>query len=541
MKIYIIEKKDNNKRIADFFREQELDFLPVAYSINKELVPHHTQVKTNDVVESYSMTHKLGYRVYVKSLIFLLHYTINELLPKGLFEVSHTISKGIYCSFKNGLAITESQVLMIKSRMKELIKQNIFLEVNDIPREEAIEILKKLHGKNEKWQFGDKFPEVLPIYTLGNYSDYFYGPLVESTSLLESFDLHYFMPGFVIRFARRNNPEKLFAFKELPKFFDVLEESNKFTDILDITAINSINEKIINGQGKRLILTGEALQEKKISRISEHITSNALKYQLIMISGPSSSGKTTFSKKLETALYANGQKPIVLSLDDFYVNRSKTPIGKDGKPDYESIYSIDLDLFQNVLAALISGEEVEIPKFNFAQGERYYNGTFIKKDRKSPIIIEGIHGLNPKLTSKVPIHLKYFVYVTSLTQVNLDRVNHVKTTDARLIRRIIRDNRDRSFDIERTLSLWPNVRKGEETNIFKYQEYADIMFNSNLPYELNVLKPFAEPLLAAVTKDSKYYMDARHLLNVLRYFEPLETTWIPSSSLLREFIGHKYD
>lgn len=308
--------------------------------------------------------------------------------------------------------------------------------------------------------FENKFPDIMPIYAIEGYKDYYYGLLVESAGLLKTFNLHYFMLGLILKLARRTNADKLFAFKELPKFFGVLKRSNKISDILDITDLNSLNQKILKGEVKRIILTGEALQAKRITHMAEHITNNASKYQLIIISGPSSSGKTTFSEKLETALYANGQKPIILSLDDFYLNRAHTPLDKEGKPDLESLYSIDLTLFQNVLEALIGGEEIEIPKYNFQKGERYYSGIFIRKERKSPIIIEGIHGLNPKLTSKVPRHLKYFIYVTSLNQVSLDRMNHVKTTDARLIRRMIRDNRDRGFGIEKSLSFWSNVRKG---------------------------------------------------------------------------------
>lgn len=537
MKTYKINKKDTNKSIADFFREQDLDFLPISYSINKEMVPHNTPIKEGDIVESYSMTHKLGYRVYVKSLIFLLTHVVKEYDPDCILEITYNISKGLYCTFKSERAIKETQVLEYRRRMKELIKKDIPFDLEIMKREDAVEVLKKNSNNTEKWQFNDKFPEEIPIYGIEGFRDYYYGPLVESTGLLATFDLHYFMPGFVLKLARRTNPSKIFAFKELPKFFDVLDRSDKISDILGISELNALNQRILKGEGKRIILTGEALQAQKISHMADHITNNSRKYQLIMVSGPSSSGKTTFSKKLETALYANGQKPILLSLDDFYVNRDNTPLGADGKPDFESIYSIDLKLFQDVLESLISGEEVEIPKFDFPKGERYYDGKVIYKEEKSPIIIEGIHGLNPKLTSKIPRHLKYFIYVTSLTQVSLDRTNHIKTTDARLIRRMVRDNRDRGFGVERTLSLWSKVRKGEENYIFKYQENADIIFNSNLHYELNVLKKFAEPLLRDIPRDSKYYMDARHLLNVLRYFEPLETTWVPSSSLLREFIG----
>ena len=537
MKTYIAEKHDCGKTVEEYFKGMELDYIPLAYSINKDVVPHNTRIDKGDALEAYPQTHKVGYAVYLRSLIFLLTSVMEELLPQGEFEISHTISKGIYGCFRNEINITEAQVGKIKARLKELIRQDVPFQVNNVQRDQAIKILLNQKNHNEKWQYGERFPEVLPMYTFGGYSDYYYGPLVASTGLLTVFDISYYMPGLIIRLARRNNPDKLFPFTELPKIFDIIDETNKISDILEISYTTSLNRKIKEGKGKEIVQICEALQEQKIASIAKHISDNSSKYQLILISGPSSSGKTTFAKKLEIGLKAHGHSPISMSMDDFYLNRADTPLDKDGKPDFESVHAIDQELFQNTLASLINGETVELPEFNFSKGEREYNGNFISKEKTSPIIIEGIHGLNPHLTSKVPRHLKYIIYCTALTQVNMDPSTHIKTSDARLIRRIIRDNRDRSFDIERTLSLWSSVRKGEEYNIFKYQELADIHFNSNLPYELNVLKVFAEPLLESVPRSSAYYPDATALLEILRYFEPLEDKWVPSFSILRECIG----
>lgn len=538
MRTFIIGPETKGMGIAEFFKEQELDFTPLAYSINKNLVPHDSILQEGDVVESYSQTHKIGYAVYQKSLLFLLTAVMKEVVPEGRFEISHVISKNIYGCFRNNRNITEEQVLRVKKRMMELIQADVPFQVEMMRREEALKVLKSIGHGNEKWEYRGMYPESIPVYTLLGYSDYYYTPFVASAGLLATFDLEYYMPGLIVRLARRNNPTRLFEFTELPKIFDVIEETNRITDILDISYANALNKQIRAGRGKEIIRIGEALQDQKIAQIAEHIQLNRSKYQLVLISGPSSSGKTTFAQKLEIALMANGQTPISLSLDDFYFDRDKTPLDLEGKPDFENLSAIDVDLFQTLLADLINGETVEIPRYNFNTGMREYRGETLRKEKTSPIIIEGIHGLNPKLTSRVPRHLKYIIYVTALTQLNLDPSNHIKTTDARIIRRIIRDDRYRSFDIERTLGLWSSVRKGEEQNIFRFQELADIHFNSNLPYELNVLKVYADPLLSSVSRDSKYYQDAQNLLNILRYFEPLNSTWVPVFSILREFIGN---
>lgn len=540
MKEYIIKKEDTGMTVYDFFTKQELDFVPLAFSINNQMVTHDTIVKINDYVVSYSMTHKIGYNVYKDSLGFLLTYVVKSLLPDGNFELSHTISKSTYGCFRDGRIITSDDAIRIKSKMKEIIKADLPFKIKHMTRAEALEVFKKNSSYNEKYQYGDKFPKEIPMYSIGddeNYIDNYYGPLVPSAKYLEMFDVQHFMPGVLLRLAKRNNPNKLFLFEEQPKIFDMIEETNRIVNILELSYITSLNRQIIEGRGKEMILIGEALQEQKIAQIARHISSNSYKYQLIMVSGPSSSGKTTFSKKMKVSLMAHGHKPILMSLDDFYLNRDNTPLDEDGKPDFESIHSIDIELFQDTLTKLINGEEVETPVFNFKTGMREHTGKKIKKDKESPIIIEGIHGMNPMLTSKVPRHMKYIVYVTALTPLNLDPSNHIKTADARIIRRMVRDNRSRALDIEKTFSLWPGVRKGEENNIFKFQELADIHFNSSLPHELNVLKVYAEPLLKTVTSDSKYYIEAQHLLNVLKYCEPLDAMWVPSNSILREFIG----
>ena len=540
MRNFIINKEDQGMSVFDFFSKQELDFVPIAFSINNSLVPHDTIIKENDLVESYSQTHKIGYNVYKDSLEFLLTYVVKSLIPKGNFELSHMISKSIYGHFRNGMLMTSDDVSRIKARMKSLIKAGLPLKITRMSRKEAIEVFKKKGIHNEKFQYGDKFPEEVPMYSVGDdisFMDYYYSPLVPSTKYLETFDLQHFMPGVLLRLAKRNNPSKLFQFNEQPKIFDMIEETNRIANILELSYITSLNRQIKEGRSKEMILIGEALQEQKIAQIARHISTNSHKYQLIMISGPSSSGKTTFSKKMKVSLMAHGHKPILMSLDDFYLDRDDTPLDEEGKPDFESIHSIDIELFQDTLTRLINGEEVETPKFNFKTGLREHTGQKIKKDRKSPIIIEGIHGMNPILTSKVPRHMKYIVYVTAFTPLNLDPSKHIKTADARILRRIVRDDRFRSLDIEKTFSLWPSVRKGEEHNIFSYQELADIHFNSSLPHELNVLKVYAEPLLKQVKQDSKYFIDAQNLLNILNYCEPLDAIWVPSNSILREFIG----
>ncbi|SDL90621.1 nucleoside kinase [Halarsenatibacter silvermanii] len=482
---------------------------------------------------------ELGNRVYRRSLFMLLARAVDELYPEGMLKIAHSLSNGVYCELiKNNSSFNQHDLKKIKIKMNELVDKDIPLEkkrlkvkdLKDIYRREALPI--KV-GLLERF---DDDSEV-STYRLGDYYNYFYYPLVPSTGYLKKFELQYCMPGFVVLFPQSQDSDEVPDFVDQPKLANVFQEYERLGEILDVGYVNDLNCRITNGRHDELVRISEALHERKIAAIADEIYDKIEKRKIILIAGPSSSGKTTFTHRLATQLKVDGLNPVTISTDDYFVDRENTPRDEEGNPDFEALEAIKLDLFNEHLRKLIQGEEIELPEFNFNTGRREKSGQTLKIREEQPVLIEGIHGLNEELTPVIPQNQKFKIYVSALTQLNLDQHNRIPTSDTRLMRRIIRDYKYRGHDVERTLELWPNVRRGEERNIFPYQENADVTFNSALIYEPAVIKKYLLPLLKRVEEESPHYHEVKRLQEILFYLEPMPDLAVPQISILREFIG----
>ncbi len=479
----------------------------------------------------------IGARIYQRSLSFIFIRACMELFSGCRVSVEHSLSKGLYCEVHYKRQIDEADTQRIEYRMKEIVEEDVPLTKSRIPVDEAIDIFREYGqmGKVNLMKYREK--PYINIYQCGWLKNYFYGYMVPSTRYMKKFKLKFYSPGIIIQLPIKETDGQIPNFEEQPKLFKVFRETEKWGEILEIDHVATLNDLIVTRKEGEFIRIAEALHEKKIAQIADTITEHIDEKKLILIAGPSSSGKTTFSKRLEIQLKVNGLKPVSISLDDYFVNREDTPLDDKGEFDFEALNAIDLELFNRDLKRILAGEEVEIPTFNFHLGKREYTGNKIKINKDQPLILEGIHCLNDKLTESILRNKKFKIYISALTQLNIDEHNRIPTTDTRLIRRLVRDSKFRSNDANRTLFLWQSVRRGEEKNIFPFQEEADVMFNSALFYELSVLKKYAEPLLRQVDTTSPYHAEAKRLLKFLNYFVNLEKEEdVPKTSILREFI-----
>ncbi|MEG6617042.1 nucleoside kinase [Peptococcaceae bacterium 1198_IL3148] len=506
--------------------------------VNNELKELSYALTTDAEVRFLDLTTTDGQKCYKRSLSFLFVKAFSDIDKEANIELCHTLSKGQYCIVKGCACFNQKTVQRVKKRMLELVKQDIPFIKEKLPVDEAVKLFEQIGRPDKIHLFKHIDKETVNIYNLDGYKDYFYGYLVPSTGYLKLFDVIPEDDGVVLLCPKKSNPEELTQHMYQPKLLKAFRETKDWANIMGVNMVGDLNEIIVNKEYSDLIRTVEALHENKIIKIADEITKHPTKGRVVLIAGPSSSGKTTFSRRLATQLKVNGLKPVAISLDDYFVDREDTPMDKDGNYDFESIYALDLKLFNQHLTALLCGEEVELPYYNFKKGKREYTGHKLRVNEKQPIILEGIHGLNNLLTSSVPDHYKFKIYISPLTQLNLDYHNRISTTDSRLIRRIVRDYRFRGHDAQATIKMWPSVRRGEEKNIFPYQEQADAMFNSTLIYELAVLKKYALPLLQAVKKDQEGYIEAKRLLRFLKYFRDIEDELdIPPTSIIKEFIG----
>lgn len=481
-----------------------------------------------------------GYRIYTKTISAVFIMAVKDLYKDANITIEHFLGAGLYSELENNRSITFSKVAEIEAKMQEIVEADIEIKRVDYPRDDAIKLFKDVGYDDKVRLFSSIDKEIVSVYKFNGQIDSFHGYLAPSTGYVKEFKLKYYYPGVLLLFPSRKNEYNMDNFKEQKKLARVFKETNNWLEILDLSYIGSLNEKTNNGRIGEIIAIAEALHEKKIGFIADEICKNQ-DTNIILIAGPSSSGKTTFASRLSVQLRVNGKRPISISVDDYFVERHKTPINEDGSPDFESLDAIDLEAFNMDLVKLLEGKEIELPKFNFLTGMREKSGKFLKIDQDHPIIIEGIHGLNPKLTENIPEKNKFKIYISSLTQLNIDSHNRISTTDTRLIRRIVRDVKFRGNDILRTFELWDGVRKGEEKHIFPYQEEADIMFDSALVYELAVLKKYIVPMLSSIDNSSIYYSEAKKLLRFLEYFRDIdEEDAIPPNSILREFIGGAY-
>lgn len=513
---------------------------PVSAKVNNKVESLDFRVYYNKDIEFLDIANSSGMRTYVRSLFFILVKAVEELYPQGSISLEHPISKGYFCKLHIDRTIGLDDVQRIKQKMQEIIAADIPYTRTESHTEEVVRLFEK-RGMMDKARLLDTYGQLYSYYyQLGDTVDCYYSSLVPSTGYIRLFDIVKYYDGLLLRIPSRENPTKLEEVVKQEKMLEVFQEYHRWNQILGISTVGDLNVACNHGHATDLINVSEALQEKKIAQIADEIThrnQDGKRVKLVLISGPSSSGKTTFSKRLSIQLMTNGLKPYPISLDDYFVNRNDTPLDENGKHDFESLYAVDLPFFEEQLTTLLNGGEVKLPRYNFTTGKREMSGKKLRIDEHMILIIEGIHALNPALTPHIPNENKYKVYVSALTTILLDNHNYIPTTDNRLLRRIIRDYKYRNYSAEETIARWPSVRAGEEKWIFPYQENADAMFNSALLFELAVLKDYVEPVLRKVPNRCPEYSEAHRLLRFLNYFVSVQDKELPPTSLLREFLG----
>jgi len=517
----------------------KLKYQVVAARVNYKVEDLNFLVYKPKDIEFIDVSSPSGMRVYVRSLSMVLGKAISELYPNAALRIEHPISKGYYCTIDSfGNALTSEIINNIKEKVKDIIVRNEVIVCEEKQTKVVKELFAKQMNQKDKISLFETFgTPYCRYFRMGEYYDYFNGVLLPSTGYLNLFDLVPYYDGMLLRVPNRDNPVELDEMVYLPKMFDIFKEYVGWNKIMNLNNVGEFNVACKNNQSFNLIKVSEALHEKKVASIADMISQRTDKVKFVLISGPSSSGKTTFSKRLSIQLMVSGLKPVALSLDNYFVNREDTPLDENGEWDFEHLHALDLDLFNQHLKQLLAGEEIEIPFFNFEDGKRYFKGEKLRLEADSILLMEGIHALNPQLIPEIPQDFTFKVYVSALTTISIDNHNWIPTTDTRLLRRIIRDYRFRNYSARETIARWPSVRRGEEKWIFPFQENADVMFNSALLFELAVLKKHAEPILAEVPKYCDEYTETHRLIKFLNYFVSIPEREIPPTSLLREFVG----
>lgn len=481
----------------------------------------------------------IGHKAYVRSAIMLMMKAIKDVVGMEAatnVKVEFTIGPGYYCSFRNGLKMDEQTIERVKDRMGELVDMDMLVTKKAYPTDEAVALFKELGMKDKVSLFRYRRSSSINVYCLGDYYDYFYGYMMPSTGYVKYFDLFAYEEGMILLLPEKEKPEKLPEFVPRKKLFQTLMASGEWGKEMHIDTVGDLNDQICQGNISDMILVQEALQERRISEIARDIARRE-GVKFVMIAGPSSSGKTTFSHRLSIQLRTYGLKPHPIGLDNYYLNHDKTPLDDEGKPDYECLEALDVEQFNKDMTDLLSGKSVQLPTFNFKTGMREYSGRPMQLGEEDILVIEGIHGLNEKMSYALPAESKYKIYISALTALNVDEHNRIPTTDNRLLRRMVRDARTRGSSASQTIAMWPSVRRGEEKYIFPFQEEADAMFNSAMLYELAVIKQYAEPLLFSIKKGDPEYHEAKRLLKFLEYFLGVSSEELPSNSLCREFVG----
>ncbi len=524
-------------KVGEFLAQVRQDFPApiVAAVINNEIheLTYPIRIESNCI--PITMDGADGARIYRRSLIFLLETAFSLCFKRGYLIIDHSVSSGgFYCEIKDRDPLSQKELETLEAQMRKLVDKDHPFERREVPIREAVEYFTK-HGHEDKLRLlKHRRKEYLTLYRLGGRMDYMHGYMVPSTGYLNWFALKIVNGGFILQYPRRHAPTNLEPLGEYPKLIRAFRQYGDWLETLRIDNVGALNDAIQSGRADELILVSEALQEQHISDIARQIAEK--NSRIILIAGPSSSGKTTTSRRLAVQLLARGISPYPLELDNYFIDRDKTPLDAKGEHDFEALEALDLKRLANDIDKLISGAEVQLPRYNFKTG-RSEEGDVIRLRSGQPVILEGIHGMNPRLIPDVWSGSAFRLYVSALTQLNLDRHNRVSTTDTRLIRRMVRDARERGYPAQSTISRWESVRRGEKRHIFPYQENADVMFNSALVYELSALKGFAEPLLRQVPHNTPEYIEARRLLAFLDWFLPLDVNLIPMNSIVREFLG----
>ena len=544
--VLLIRCKNNKKTqevpigstLSDIYEEINLQmpYGPVSAKVNNKVEGLHYRVYHNKDVEFLNLLSPSGIRTYTRSLFLVLCKAVHDLYPTSGVIIDIPVSNGYYCNLQLGHEITTEDVDRIRTRMQEIIDAKMPIQRYETTTEEAVKMFTELGDIQKAKLLKSSGSLYCVYYVLDDYKDYYYGSMLTNTSQLHLFGLEPYFDGVLLRIPSTQDPSKLGELIRQDKMFEVFKEHHRWQSILGIKTVGDFNEAVKNGLATDLINVSEALQEKKISQIADTIAARK-EIKVVLIAGPSSSGKTTFCKRLSVQLLASGVKPVQISLDDYFVNRTETPKDENGELDYESIYALNIPLINEQFNALFRGEEVELPKYNFQTGMSEKSGKKLHLGENNILLVEGIHALNPALTEQIADDKKFKIYASALTTILLDDHNYIPTTDNRLLRRIVRDYKYRGCSAQETIHRWPSVRAGENKWIFPYQEQADVMFNTALLFELAVIKPQAEEVLEQVPENCEEYAEAYRLRKFLKYFAPLPFRNLPPTSLLREFLG----
>ena len=536
-------KKEYEKGITLYQAAQDMqqDFQEdiILAFVNQKLQELRTELVNDCEVRFVTVDEAVARKAYVRGIKFMMLKALYDSIPSNQLEtvrIEYSVGNAYYCETEGSVEITEQLLQKIEDTMKKYIKEDILFRKYSVSTTDARALFEHYKMYDKKRLFEYRRVSNANIYDLGGFKDYFYGYMPYSTGILKHFHLKKFSNGFMLHIPDVKNPEEKGVWTERPKLFQALQESKQWGKTMEISTVGALNEMIAKGGSSDLILVQEALQEKKIAQMAEMVAKSGDK-KFVMIAGPSSSGKTTFSHRLSIQLRAHGLKPHPIGLDDYFLDRENTPRDENGNYDFECLEAIDIEKFNEDMVNLLNGKEVELPSFNFKTGKREYKGNVKKLGQEDILVIEGIHGLNDALSYALPKESKFKIYISALTQINIDEHNRIPTTDGRLLRRMVRDARTRGTLAKDTIAMWPSVRRGEEKYIFPFQEDADVMFNSALIYELAVLKQYAEPILFGIPKDCEEYVEAKRLLKFLDYFIGVSSEEIPKNSICREFVG----
>ncbi|MCI8618105.1 MAG: nucleoside kinase [Clostridia bacterium] len=530
-------KVERGLTVSQAFKEEieKSKYEVIGCLYNNEYRNLETEIEEGAKIELIDISSKEGMKIYRRTLVYIMGKAFESLYPKEKIMVEYQLGNAMFCKLDT-MPITEEFINNLKEKMQEIIGKDLKITKVEMTRKEAEKFYEENDTSKGRLQFNFEDNKIIYMYYCEKYYNYCYGVLGNRTGVIQKFDVVKYSDGFLVRYPISKNPIEIPKFIETKKLAWALEEFEKIHSVLDVNTVYKLNKAVEDGKINDIILLAEALHEKKIANIADEIAKRK-NVKMILIAGPSSSGKTTFAQRLGIQLRLNGLKPVTISVDNYFVERQDTPRDENGEYDFECIEAIDLELFNNHLVKLLNGDEIEVPEFDFHVGTKKYNGKKLKLADDEVLVIEGIHCLNDKLTSQIAKEQKYKIYISALTVLNMDRYNRISTTDTRLVRRIVRDYQFRGYSAIHTLNTWHKVNNGEEKNIFPFQEEADRIFNTSLIYELGALKKIAMPLLKEIDNSYKEYAEAQRLINMLKYFREIPSEYVPNNSLLKEFLG----
>ena len=540
MEIRYNEKKTNIEKgltVSEAFKDEieNSKYEIVGCLYNNEYMNLETEIQEGARIKLIDISSKEGMKIYRRTLVYIMGKAFESLYPKEKITVEYQLGNAMFCRCDN-LIITDDFIEKMREKIQEIIDKNLKIRKVEMTRQEAQKLYEETNTSKGRLQFDFEENKIIYMYYCEKYYNYCFGVLANKTGVIKKFDIVNYGDGFLVRYPVSKNPTEIPKFVETKKLSWALDEFEKIHTVLNVNTVYKLNKAIEEDKIKQIILLAEALHEKKIANIADEV-SKRKNVKMILIAGPSSSGKTTFAQRLGIQLRLNGLKPVTISVDNYFVERQETPRDENGEYDFECIEAIDLKLFNEHLVKLLNGEEIEVPEFDFHEGTKRYNGKKLKLADDEVLVIEGIHCLNDKLTSQISKEQKYKIYISALTVLNMDRYNRISTTDTRLVRRIVRDYQFRGYSAVHTLDTWYKVNRGEEKNIFPFQEEADTIFNTSLIYELGALKKIAMPLLKEIDNTYKEYAEAQRLINILKYFKDIPSEYVPNNSLIKEFLG----